>query len=158
MQNKATDFFSVKKISFEDIPSVFQLTSNLDFLNWSLKQFEKELEYPFTFALVAKDKKEETIGYALFHLLSGESELLAIGVKKEFQKLSVGTALLNECISYLKASGIQKIFLEVREHNISARHFYEKFLFKNIGLRKSYYTNGENAILYQKNINEESDA
>jgi len=39
--------------------------------------------------------------------------------------------------------------LEVRKSNIPAQKLYEKFGFKKCGLRKNYYENKEDAILYQ---------
>ena len=53
---------------------------------------------------------------------------------------------------------IEFLNLEVRESNMPAIRFYEKFDFKRVGLRKNYYKNPmENALLMTKTLLEERD-
>ena len=47
---------------------------------------------------------------------------------------------------------IKKIGLEVRTNNINAIKFYKKHGFKKISTIKSFYQNGEDAYLMEKNI------
>ena len=46
-----------------------------------------------------------------------------------------------------KNLNITSITLEVNENNLPAQKLYEKYKFKNLGIRKNYYKNGENAII-----------
>ena len=49
---------------------------------------------------------------------------------------------------------LNSITLEVRESNTPAIKLYEKFDFKNLGVRKNYYKNNENAIIMTKILKE----
>jgi ribosomal-protein-alanine N-acetyltransferase len=42
-------------------------------------------------------------------------------------------------------------FLEVRKSNTAAIGLYERFNFKRIHIRKKYYSDGEDAIIMQRN-------
>ena len=56
-------------------------------------------------------------------------------------------------IDNAKEKKCKLIHLEVNENNLSAIKLYEKYNFKQDGLRKNYYNNGtENAILMTLNI------
>ena len=42
--------------------------------------------------------------------------------------------------------------LEVRNSNIPAQKLYEKHGFKQITIRKNYYDNSEDALIYEKEL------
>jgi cellulose biosynthesis protein BcsQ len=56
------------------------------------------------------------------------------------------------CLKELKNQGIEKIFLEVRKSNIPAKSLYEKIGYKEISVRKKYYSDGEDAVVMAKEI------
>lgn len=132
--------------------------------NWSHEHFESLFrttapEPSGYFVLVVEDPSElesvadsapdsPMVAYLAAHCAAGDWELQYIVVAREFQRRGVGTNLLNEFISHVRATGGSGIFLEVRESNQSARALYRKLGFAETGLRKSYYSNPpEDAIL-----------
>lgn len=62
----------------------------------------------------------------------------------------LGRALLGACEDELSRMGITTLLLEVRVSNGAARALYEAAGWKQDGLRKAYYKNGEDAALYRK--------
>lgn len=63
----------------------------------------------------------------------------------------VGSALINELVTYGKKNNFSFLTLEVRESNENARSLYSKFGFIKVGERKNYYSEPtENAILMTK--------
>jgi [ribosomal protein S18]-alanine N-acetyltransferase len=88
------------------------------------------------------------VAYMAAHCVDSDWELQYVVVAKEFRRRGVGGYLLDEFISYVRAKGGIRIFLEVRESNHSARALYRKMGFEETGLRKSYYSHPpEDAIL-----------
>lgn len=87
--------------------------------------------------------------FAIFQLISGEAELYYIAIKKEFRRKHLADELLNY---FIKNFDVDIIFLEVRASNAPAISFYRKNGFKEIGIRKKYYQNGEDAIIMEKRI------
>ena len=51
-----------------------------------------------------------------------------------------------------KKLGAEQAFLEVRESNSSAKGLYVAFGFEQMGLRKGYYPDGEDAIVMTKKL------
>ncbi|MDE5867417.1 MAG: ribosomal protein S18-alanine N-acetyltransferase [Anaeroplasmataceae bacterium] len=78
------------------------------------------------------------------------SEILNFGVALEYQHQGIGTKILDGMLEELLALGVESVILEVRSSNTNAQRFYQKFGFKEIRVRKNYYNNKEDALVYQK--------
>ena len=70
-----------------------------------------------------------------------------IVVRKDKRQKGIGTKLLNKIFEVTKRLNIQNITLEVNEKNQSAISLYQKFDFQQVGLRKKYYHNTDNAVI-----------
>jgi ribosomal-protein-alanine N-acetyltransferase len=142
----------VREMKIDDLPQVLQIQKALAFQDWNERQFIAEITANYALCVVYVEAALHTpiLGYAIFHLMGPDSELLSIATNDSHQRAGIGTALLNAGIAHLDFENGDKIFLEVREGNTKARRFYEKHGFKPYAERKKYYADGENAILYVK--------
>ena len=60
--------------------------------------------------------------------------------------------MLEELIKIAKERKLKDITLEVNINNISAINLYKKYDFKEVGLRKKYYSNCEDALIMTKKL------
>ena len=127
----------------EDIKD-FLLTDFDDF--WSYNVLRQELENDKSKYFVIK-QKNKIVGFAGIILIIDEVNIMNIVVKKDKRKLGIGSLLLEKIIEFSKIHGAVSITLEVNEKNIPAIKLYKKYGFKQVGLRKKYYNNEDNAIL-----------
>ncbi|MBQ1437954.1 MAG: ribosomal protein S18-alanine N-acetyltransferase [Ruminococcus sp.] len=80
-----------------------------------------------------------------------EGYIFNVAVNADFRRKGVGTALINELVTYGKKNNLCFITLEVRESNQAAISLYSDFGFIRVGERKNYYSDpAENAILMTK--------
>ena len=138
----------IRQMNSADIPAVLKIQGELSFQDWNERQFEQEIKAPYTCAVVYENEGA-ILGYAVFHLLGADSELLSIAVKDTAQRSGIGGKLLLAGLSQLDLEKNDCCFLEVRENNLKARRFYENHGFTLFGIRKRYYADGENAALYR---------
>ena len=118
-----------------------------DFDNfWSYNILKQELENGKSKYFVAK-QENEIVGFAGILLIIDQVNIMNIVVKKDKRNFGIGSLLLEEIIRYSKIHNATSITLEVNEKNIPAIKLYEKYGFKQVGLRKKYYNNEDNAIL-----------
>lgn len=101
-------------------------------------------ETPETFLVAIS--KSKVVGYVLTSLNENEGHLLSIAVRKGFRKRGIGSRLMAEIFQVLRSKGIRRIRLEVRRSNREARRFYEQLEFKEKGLIRAYYRDGEDAV------------
>lgn len=76
-------------------------------------------------------------------------DILDIAVKPDSQNRGIGKAVLNAVINIYN----RPVMLEVRASNAPARALYKSCGFKEISLRKNYYTAPvEDAVIYRREI------
>lgn len=92
------------------------------------------------------------IGYIYYSKSIDEGEIYQLGIKKEYQNNKLGELLLNKSLLELKKEGIKNIFLEVRDNNNPAISLYKKIGFNQIYIRKKYYDNNIDALIYKKEL------
>jgi len=93
------------------------------------------------------------LGFAVAHQIAEVCELECIVTAKSVRRQGIGTLLLNSVVDCSRASGAQKLELEVRAGNDSAIAFYEKAGFLREGLRLQYYRDPEeDAVLMGKSL------
>jgi ribosomal-protein-alanine N-acetyltransferase len=78
--------------------------------------------------------------------------VLAIGVDPQHRRKGVGTTLMERLIDYFRKRGVSKVRLEARESNWEARKFYSSLGFSEVGKVPYYYSDGETAILFEREI------
>ncbi|MET3644900.1 ribosomal protein S18-alanine N-acetyltransferase [Streptococcus gallinaceus] len=112
---------------------------------WNKEQIAADMDQTQTqYFFVEQDG--EIVGFLAVQDLAGELEITNIAVKTAYQ----GQGLAGHLLEQLQmVSG--SIFLEVREGNLAARALYQKYSFKQIGLRKNYYRAPvENAVIMER--------
>lgn len=136
----------ISEMNLQDLENIKDclLTDFDDF--WSYNILKQELENGKSKYFVAK-QENEIVGFAGILLIIDEVNIMNIVVKKGKRKLGIGSLLLEEIIKYSKIYNATSITLEVNEKNIPAIKLYEKYGFKQVGFRKKYYNNEDNAIL-----------
>lgn len=137
-------------MSFTDLEEVMEI-ENLSFPQpWHKSQFKKELINPISFPFVGKilhNGKLKLISYIVFWLVSDEAHILNIAVHPEYLRRGIATELMFFSMANMQEMGAIDIFLEVRSSNVAANRLYKSLGFKDIGLRKGYYENGEDAMV-----------
>ena len=121
-----------------------------DFDNfWSYNVLKQELENKDTTYIIAKED-DEVLGFAGMSTCLDEATLHNIVVKKSHRNRGIGGELLEALIELCSELSIRSFTLEVNVTNEPAIHLYEKFGFKNLGIRKKYYNNSQDAYIMTK--------
>ncbi len=82
---------------------------------------------------------DRIVGFVNGSWLLDEGELLNIAVDDEFRRCGIGRLLMQALFEKMREQGVEKLFLEVREKNISAQSFYQMLGFGECGRRNGYY-------------------
>lgn len=114
---------------------------------WTESVLKKELENPASTYIVAIDEQNNVVGYAGIWQPIDEAHITNIVTKKDKRKNKIGTRMLEELIKISKNRKLKNITLEVNVNNIPAINLYKKYKFEEVGIRKKYYNNTEDAII-----------
>lgn len=77
-------------------------------------------------------------GFSLDRIVADESELLLLAVSPDHQRRGIGSRLLGDYVERSRASGVERMHLEVRSGN-PAIAMYEASGFAPVGRRRAYY-------------------
>lgn len=117
---------------------------------WSKQSLQSEINNETSLFLSAVEDNK-VIGYIGMSVVLDEGYIFNVAVSEKFRNQGVGSALINELVTYGKKNSFSFITLEVRESNNTARSLYSHFGFIKVGERKNYYSQPtENAILMTK--------
>ena len=113
---------------------------------WTANVLEKELQNSLSSYIVAL-YNDEVVGYAGIWKPIDEAHITNIVVKKDKRGKHIGTQLLKELINMAQKKNLQCITLEVNVKNENAIKLYKKYNFEEVGRRKKYYNNIDDAII-----------
>ena len=113
---------------------------------WNINILKSELDNNNSLYFVAKEEKE-IVGFVGTLINVDFTEITNIVVKKDFRKLGIGKMLLEKIIEETKKINKEMIYLEVNENNDGAINLYKKYRFEEVGRRKKYYNEKDDAIL-----------
>jgi [ribosomal protein S18]-alanine N-acetyltransferase len=97
----------------------------------------------------------ETIGHGVMQLAAGESHVLNLCVRPDWQRQELGRKILRRLLSIARDQNADTAFLEVRASNQTAIGLYQSEGFCEVGVRRGYYPalNGrEDAIIMARSL------
>ena len=90
------------------------------------------------------------IGYVSLYHLANEMEILNIAVDSKKRCQGYGSRLLSQVLDLGKQLSVERVTLEVRPSNVSARNLYARFGFTQVRIRPCYYPDtNEDALVYE---------
>lgn len=142
----------IKKLIIDDIDYIEQIF-NLEKEIFTSSAFNRTYldtlikgDNSFIYVYLLENK---VLGYLMVLDSIDVYEILAIATIEEYRNKGIAQELLDKI-------KIKDIFLEVRESNQVAINFYKKNKFKEISVRKNYYSEpNENAIIMKLEVNNE---
>lgn len=124
-------------LAAEDITKVVGLQTEVMPNPWSEQAFNGSVKAGHGCYTLVKD--EQIVAIGVVGQVFDEAELLTIAVAKQEQGHGLGTALLIDLMSLLKAQSAKQCMLEVMDGNDAAISLYQRAGFKSVAKRKAYY-------------------
>lgn len=139
----------IVKFCEHHIPDILQVERECFSDPWSEKMFKEEIKGKFSHYYVAEEDGC-AVGYMGMWSLSGEGHITNIAISTNYRKKGFAKALLSHFTNIAKEEKLEFMTLEVRASNIPAISLYKSFGFEQVGVRKKYYENTEDAYLLTK--------
>ncbi|SFN14047.1 ribosomal-protein-alanine N-acetyltransferase [Formivibrio citricus] len=126
----------IRPLDSSDLEALLALDAATNPHPWTAAQWQDSLVQHLCLGLELAGR---LAAFAVAMPLPDEAELLLIAVDPAQQRHGSGRTLLAGLRAELAARQCEKLFLEVRESNTRARHFYAAAGMEEIGRRKNYY-------------------
>jgi ribosomal-protein-alanine N-acetyltransferase len=138
----------IRRMTKADIDGVWEVEKLCFPDPWSREAFEAELSgLNPTVYFVAEAENGTICGYmGVWHILD-EGHITNVAVRPDCRRLGIGRQLVEAVLADGHQKGIYNFTLEVRVSNEAARALYRELGFEPAGVRKRYYSDGEDALI-----------
>ncbi len=149
--------FNVRKADDSDIPQVMQI--NLETLPENYPEFFfRDLLNKFPEAFIVAELEGKLVGYIMCRMEGGISNfgiswvrkghIVSVTVLPLYRRRGVGSQLITHAVMAMTdCYDAKEVILEVRVSNVAAIAIYNKLKFSCIRTIRSYYRDGEDALL-----------
>jgi len=137
----------VLKVESNLLPRVFEI-ERLCFSSPFPESYLRSLAESGSDSFLVAIEENRVVGYVSALVHGKDAHIASIAVLKDYRRRGVGRGLMSELIKSLKLRHIRTVSLEVRESNTSAIRFYEGLGFERMGVMRSYYEDGEDAVAF----------
>jgi len=144
-------------MTLADLPEVARLEKILFSDAWSENLYRNELlSNPLSHYWVLRPSADwpnhsagppPILGYCGYWIMGDECHIVNIATHPDWQGRGLGRRMMVEMLAQLRPKGVTEVTLEVRVGNVPAIALYTKFGFTEVGRRRRYYADGEDALL-----------
>jgi len=150
---------SLESMRMEDIPRVLEIEQESFRTPWPREAYTHELTENRLAAYIVARADGEIVGYAGMWIILDEAHVTTIAVDPAYRGQHIGERLLVGLIDAALSRDARWMTLEVRKSNATAQALYKKYGFREIGVRKGYYSdNREDAIVMWSGNLQEKDS
>jgi ribosomal-protein-alanine N-acetyltransferase len=142
---------TVSRLQESDLDEAMRIEQASFRFPWKRQFFAADLNRHQSFCFAAREDGR-LLGYAIVWRIEDELHLANVAVAPEMKHRGVGTELLKAVLSTGRDLRCARIYLEVRASNIAAQEFYRKFGFFQTYLRRGYYPDKEDALIFEREL------
>ncbi len=150
--NQRKDRFQLSFMIPADVPEVIQIETAVQSHPWSPGIFQDCIRVGYT-CWVCRENNTTIVGYLIQSIAAEEMHILNVCIHPDWQRMNLGTLLVQQAEEAGKKKNANISYLEVRPGNTPAIRLYQKLGYKKIGIRKNYYptdSGREDAIVMSK--------
>lgn len=134
-------------MTLDDVDAVHAIEEATFAVPWSHDSFVKEVTENKCARYIVLKEDGVCVAYAGVWFVLDEGHITNIAVRADKRGLGYGKAVTSALIQLAADSGMSFLTLECRRSNIVAQSLYHKLGFKDVGYRKRYYENNEDALI-----------
>jgi [ribosomal protein S18]-alanine N-acetyltransferase len=138
----------IERMTVDDLDAVRSIEQEAFSTPWPSHAYRQELESNRMAHYIVARWGGEIVGFAGMWLLVDEAHVTTFATRGTWRRRGIGERLLLALLDLARVRGAREATLEVRPSNIAARRLYEKYGFRNAGVRPRYYSdNHEDALI-----------
>lgn len=134
-------------MTLADVEAVHRIETQCFPIPWSRDAFEREVTENQCARYMVLRENGTPVAYAGVWLVLDEGHITNIAVHPDRRGVGYGEQVTRALIQLAADSGMNWMTLEVRRSNKAAQSLYHKVGFIDVGYRKRYYENSEDALI-----------
>jgi ribosomal-protein-alanine N-acetyltransferase len=142
---------SLRQAGPRDLDALVALEARSFSRPWARSAMEEELLHPHAEVWVLEDEGG-LVGYLALRFGVDEASVLNVAVDPDRRRQGHGRRLLAQAEERARDEDVPQLFLEVRAGNSAAIELYFACGYVQVGIRRAYYGDGEDALVLHREI------
>ena len=134
-------------MTLDDVDAVAAIEAATFKTPWSKESFYREVTDNACARYIVLREDGVAVAYAGVWFVLDEGHITNIAVREDRRGMGYGERVTRAMIQLAADSGMSWMTLEVRRSNEAAKRLYHKLGFIDVGYRKRYYENTEDALI-----------
>ena len=134
-------------MTLDDVDAVAAIEAATFRTPWSKESFYREVTDNACARYIVLREDGVAVAYAGVWFVLDEGHITNIAVREDRRGMGYGERVTRAMIQLAADSGMSWMTLEVRRSNAAAQALYHKLGFIDVGYRKRYYENTEDALI-----------
>lgn len=140
----------IRRATAQDLPEIYALEQECFVSPWNAELLLLDICASELNLYYVMEQEERIIGFAGINVVLDEGHIRKICIAPDMRRNGYGSIFLQELEKQAYSRGAEGLTLEVRSSNKAAIAMYERFGFRQEGLRRKYYDNKEDALIMWK--------
>lgn len=142
----------LRRMTPADIPAVLAIEHAAYDAGWPSTAFARELSGNAMARYLVLEREPapgaaELLGFAGMWLMIDQAHVVTVAVAPAGRRQGYGRLLVHALLDLAEGEAATDATLEVRFSNVAARELYREYGFHEVGARRRYYSNGEDALI-----------
>ena len=127
----------VRVLQEVDLAEVMRIENDVYEFPWTEAIFRECFKSGYTGIAIERDSV--LVGYGMLSAAAGEAHILNVAITPTVRGQGLGKHLVRRLLDQARWHRVERVFLEVRRSNETARKLYFSLGFNEIGERRGYY-------------------
>lgn len=148
MARKPKTEFTIVPAEQADLDRIMEIEHLCFSSPWSRQVFVEEMGHTYSKIMVARQGHGVPIAaFINYWIVHDEVHVLNVATHPGWRRRGLARLLMNHATDSGLARGARLVTLEVRRSNVAAIAMYTALGYRPVDIRRSYYSNGEDAIV-----------
>ncbi|WP_394833668.1 ribosomal protein S18-alanine N-acetyltransferase [Pendulispora rubella] len=146
-ERSPSDVPNIAAMRSEDIADVLAIdAASFQSHRTTTDNLQEEMDRPWSHLWVARTPQGQLAAFIVLWHVADEVHVLNVATDPSFRRHGYARALMHHTIAFAKKHEVRLVLLEVRRSNGAAMALYRTLGFSAMGVRRGYYSDGEDGI------------
>ncbi len=143
----------------DDLDAIMEVEERSFAHPWQRQSMVEELNNDVARLKVCREPDgRRIVAFINYWIVADELHVLNVATLPDWRRQGIALMLMEHAMDEGRELGVSIVTLEVRRKNAAAQQLYQGMGFRQVGVRRKYYDDGEDALLFELQLSRQPPA